>query len=69
MIFGQFREILLLGISKYGRSLWVKKWISFLDWCDGVGGAGAGEGKHFRNCLIATLPLCLSYLASRSLAS
>ena len=27
--FGQFRAILLLGPSKSGRSLWVKKWISF----------------------------------------
>ena len=29
LIFGQFRAILLLGPSKSGRSLWVKKWISF----------------------------------------
>ena len=29
MIFGQFRAILLLGPSKSGRSLWVKKWITF----------------------------------------
>merc|ERR1712030_56098 len=28
MIFGQFRAILLLGPSKSGRSLWVKKWIT-----------------------------------------
>ena len=28
LIFGQFRAILLLGPSKSGRSLWVKKWIS-----------------------------------------
>ena len=29
LIFGQFQAILLLGPSKSGRSLWVKKWISF----------------------------------------
>ena len=29
MIFGQFWAILLLGPSKSGRSLWVKKWITF----------------------------------------
>ena len=29
LIFGQFRAILLLGPSKSGHSLWVKKWISF----------------------------------------
>ena len=29
LIVGQFRAILLLGPSKSGRSLWVKKWISF----------------------------------------
>merc|ERR1712112_387115 len=29
IIFGQFRPILLLGPSKSGRSLWVKKWITF----------------------------------------
>merc|ERR1712082_107675 len=28
LIFGQFQAILLLGPSKSGRSLWVKKWIS-----------------------------------------
>ena len=29
LIFGQFRAILLLGPSKSGHSLWVKKWITF----------------------------------------
>ena len=29
LIFGQFWAILLLGPSKSGRSLWVKKWITF----------------------------------------
>ncbi len=29
MIFGQFWAIFLLGPSKSGRSLWVKKWITF----------------------------------------
>ena len=29
LIFGQFRAILLLGPSKSGRSLLVKKWITF----------------------------------------
>ena len=29
MIFEQFQAILLLGPSKSGRSLWVKKWITF----------------------------------------
>ena len=29
MIFGQFQAILLLGPSKSGHSLWVKKWITF----------------------------------------
>ena len=33
MIFGQFQAIWLLGPSKSGRSLWVKKWITFFTTC------------------------------------
>ena len=56
LIFGQFRAILLLGPSKSGHSLWVKKWIT-MDYyrCDGgaaAAGEGEGEGKRFRNCLM-----------------
>ena len=55
MIFGQFRAVLLLGPSKSGCSLWVKKWISFLDWCDGAAAAGeAAGGKHFCKCLMVS---------------
>ena len=25
--------------------MWVKKWITFLDWCDGGGGGAAGGGR------------------------
>ena len=39
LIFGQFRAILLLGPSKSGRSLWVKKWISFFS-------TGVTEQEH-----------------------
>ena len=37
--------------------MWVKKWICFLDWCDGGEGGGeaaAGGGQRFCNCLITT---------------
>ena len=53
MIFEQFRTILLLGPSKSGCSLWVKKWIT-TDYygCDGRAAGEEGEGKRLRNCLI-----------------
>ena len=46
--------ILLLDPSKSGRSLWVKKWISFLDWCDGGEAVGEGGGKRFFKLLISS---------------
>ncbi len=60
LIFGQFRAILLLGPSKSGRSLWVKKWISFFS--TGVTEkkkkGGGGVGKLRSNCLILTRNRC-----------
>ena len=38
IIFGQFLVILLLDPLTSGRYLWVKKWITFLDLCDGAAG-------------------------------